>query len=344
MSTPPVVYLFHGNDELAISETVRGLGARLGDPASAEMNLTRFAAPSIPFEDLSSAAAAMPFLAERRLVIVHNPGQAFSTAAARQRFLAFLDEVQPTTALVLTEDELLKKEHWLRKWAQAAGGGAFVKEFKLPEGRGMSAWLQKQAGELGGEIEPRAAAALAELIGSDTRAAVNEIEKLLALVNYGRPINVEDVERCSLQIGEQGDFFALIDAIGANAPAKAMGALRELLAEREPISLFFGLVAHFRLLVQANEIVTAGGGEGEVAKGLGIHPYRAKKLAGQARRFSAESLDVVYARLLDYDRGIKTGELDAELALQTFVAALVAAPAYSPAGRVSTSPSTPIHK
>ena len=326
MGAPPVVYLFHGNDEPAIRETVRSLQARLGDPASAEMNLTRFEGPSIPTEELRAAAAAMPFLAERRLVIVHNPSKAFASTDARQRLTQLLDETQASTALVLTESESLEEKHWLRKWAQAAESRAFVKEFKLPEGSGMATWIQKQAASQGGEIEPRAAAALADLVGSDTRSAANEIEKLLALVNYGRPITAEDVELCSVQIGEQGDFFGLIDAIGASAPAKAMAFLRQLLDEREAISLFFGLVAHFRLLLQANEIVAAGGGESEVAKALGIHPFRAKKLAAQSRRFSAESLDAVYAHLLDYDRGIKTGELDAELALQTFVAALVAAP------------------
>jgi hypothetical protein len=36
---PPVVYLLHGDDEIAIAQFVANLKARLGDPASAALTL-----------------------------------------------------------------------------------------------------------------------------------------------------------------------------------------------------------------------------------------------------------------------------------------------------------------
>ena len=322
MSDAPVVYLLHGEDELAINKVVAELVNRLGDPANAEMNTAHFEG-SIAFDELQAAASAAPFLAERRLVILQAAAKAFNAADQRQRLIGLLDEAPQSTALVLIEGTL-KDSHWLMKWAQAAGERAFVKHFALPQGGQMAPWVQKQVEAQGGEIEAAAAALLAELVGSDTLAATHEIEKLLAYVNYARPITRADVGVLAVQVAEGGDFFALIDALSAGAGKQAMDALHKLLAERDLISLFFGIVAHYRALLQASGIVEAGGGESEIAKGLGMHPFRAKKLAAQARRLSRPSLDAIYQRLMEYDLQIKTGQLDAELALDTFVAALSA--------------------
>ena len=62
--------------------------------------------------------------------------------------------------------------------------------------------------------------------------------------------------------------------------------------------------------------------EAEVAKELHIHPYRAKKLTAEARRLSLDGLEAIYNRLLDYDLKIKTGKIEAELALETLVVTL----------------------
>jgi DNA polymerase-3 subunit delta len=177
---------------------------------------------------------------------------------------------------------------------------------------------------LGGEIQPQAAASLAEMVGTDKEAATQEIEKLLAHAGYRRPVEAADVEAVSLTSGEQGDFFALIDSLTGGNSARAMDMLEKLLQEREQIVLFFSLVAHFRLLIQAREIVDTGRGDVDIARELGIHPYRAEKLAMQARRFTLGTLEEIYQGLLDLDEQIKTGKIDADLAMEVFVAGLSA--------------------
>ena len=52
--------------------------------------------------------------------------------------------------------------------------------------------------------------------------------------------------------------------------------------------------------------------------------FRAKKLLGQAKQFDGATLKAIYQRLQDFDLQIKTGEIDAGLALDRFVAGLTA--------------------
>jgi DNA polymerase III delta subunit len=71
-------------------------------------------------------------------------------------------------------------------------------------------------------------------------------------------------------------------------------------------------------------MLDGGKGDKDIARQFGIHPYRAEKLAAQARRFSLGALERVYRRLLVLDEEIKTGEMEADLAMETFAASLSA--------------------
>lgn len=322
MANPPIVYIFHGNDEVALREKVSELHRKLGDAATAEMNTSRFEG-SFTFDTLRSATQAAPFWGTRRLVIVSGASKVFSAAQGRSHFTQFLDEIPSSTALVLLE-EPLDKNHWLLKWAQTAPDRALVREFQSPEGGQLTNWLLARAKALGGELIPQAAVALAQLVGSDKNAAEQEIQKLLAYVAYRRPVEMADVAAISLPSGEQGDFFGLLDALGAGDSARAMQALEALLQERDLIMLFFSLVGHFRALLRSREMLDSGMVDSQIASKLGLHPYRAQKLTAQARRFSIESLTAIHRRLLEYDERIKTGRMEPDLAMENFVAELSA--------------------
>lgn len=320
----PVVYLIHGEDDFAMAKFIKTIQAKLGDPSTAALNTTRFDYGGLDIEALRAATNAMPFLAPRRLVILEYPSRKVKNTAERKKFFALLDGLPPTTALLLIEEKTLEESHWLYKWAANAGGRAFVRGFNVPKGPQMAKWIGSYVKQRGGEISPQAASFLAESVGDNPRMAALEVDKVLAYVNYARPVDVEDVDTVAAYVGGQGNFFTLIDAMAHRDGAKAMGMLRKLLEEQPPLLVFFSLVGHFRLLLQAREVFEGGGKDAAVAKALGIHPYRAKKLVEQARTLSLQTLENIYRRLQEYDLEIKTGQLDAELALESMIAALTA--------------------
>jgi DNA polymerase-3 subunit delta len=320
--TDPVVYLWHGEDESALREEIAKLNASLGDATTADMNTTRLEAPSLTLDSLTTAAKASPFLAPRRLVIARGTVKTFQTQEQKTRLTSLLDELPETTALVIAENPGLDEKNWLVKWAKAAGGRAQVRTFQLPEGAQFASWIRERAKARGGEFQPQAAAALAQRIGGDKFAAEAEIEKLLAFANYARPVTAEDVGEISLSLGEHGDFFGLIDALGSGNGSRAMKELRSLMEERELIVLYFSLVGHFRALLQAREYLDRKQTEAQLASAMNVKPFRAQKLMSQARRFPKGGLEQIYKRLLDMDEKVKSGEMDYELAMETLVAGL----------------------
>ncbi|HEX9012658.1 MAG TPA: DNA polymerase III subunit delta [Anaerolineaceae bacterium] len=337
----PVVYILHGDDEYAISQYIASMVARLGDPSTAELNYTRLDGRTASDNDLRSAAGSIPFLSDRRIVVLSNPfarqpegSRSPERAAWQQRFLALLDSLPPTTALVIcVEDhvrrgdwEILGAGHWLNQWAEKAESRALVKVFALPAGAEMQRWVRKTAEKQGGEFSPAAAAGLVELIGSDTRVAALEIDKALTYVDRLRPVERADVEAVTAR-ADQPDVFAMVDALGARDGQEASYRLHVLLEEQDVRSIFSMIVRQFRYLLLAREILDRGGGIAQVKAELGREPFRmpgflAEKVVSQAGRFTLAGLEDIYRRLLALDEASKTSQGDPSVALDVLIAEL----------------------
>jgi DNA polymerase-3 subunit delta len=317
---PPVVYVLHGEDEFSIARALGELEKKFEDPATAALNTNRFEGGYYSLEDLHTAASSVPFLAARRLVVIYDPLSRLKGQNQHQKFLDMLDGLPETTALVVIIHHSLDDDHWLLRWANKNGPKAFERRYSLHKGAAMARWIQAQARESGGQFTPQAAALLAALIGEDSRQAYQEIQKLVAYANYQRPVMPEDVENLTAADG-QGDIFAMVDALGNQDGQVAMRMLHHLLERQDPLSIFGMVVRQFRLLLLSREVLDGGGGEGDVARELKLHPFVARKVTAQARRFSIPVLESVYRRLVDVDAAIKTGQIDGDLALDTLVAA-----------------------
>lgn len=325
----PVVYIIHGNDSLSIQRQLKTLESQIGsDPTIADMNITRLDGRQASEDDLRSAANSMPFLTERRMVILTNPFARCTTDATRKRFLAMLEDLPPSTLLVLVVEDTFEQRkwkslpdissNWIRKWLHAAGSRARYQLCALPSMNEMVEWVRKEARSQGGQFQPDAASALVEQIGNDTKLASLEIAKLLTFVDWKRPVDRHDVDELTSP-GGQADVFNMVDSIASGNARQAITMLHRLLETQEPLSLFGMITRQFRLLVQARELIDEGHG-GKLAEEMHVHPFVADKLAAQARRFSMAQLEAIFHRLLLIDEAIKTSTMPADLALDTFIA------------------------
>ncbi len=332
----PTVYILRGDDREQIESRLHDFSARLGEPDMAEMNTSHLEGKSISLNDLRSAALAIPFLTDRRLVIVEDALQPFAGRGKekdREAFLELLNSLPQTTALVLVipdsrkyrrgsfEWETLQKKNWLIAWTVKNPEKAIILDCALPTDAEMSQWVRAKAAELGGSLSPAAVSMLVEYVGNNTQRAAQEITKLLTYVNFARPADDKDVEQVTAQ-DQQASIFDMVDAIGNRDGQTAVKTLHILLEDSDALPLFGMIVRQFRLMLQAREILDAGGNQAEVAKRLKQHSYVAQKITGQARQFSLSALEEIYHQLLQIDLEGKTGGMDVGLALDVLIAQL----------------------
>jgi DNA polymerase III subunit delta len=319
----PNVYFLFGNDEFAISRRLKEFESDFPDPTSADMNTARLEARSMGEDDLNNAVNALPFLAKRRLVLLTNPSTKYNNPSARKKFYGFLEKTPETARLVLYESVEPRDagKHWLVKWAEKNNKLIQAKAFMLPRLKDMTGWIVNETKNQGGQIEPRAAELLRDMVGADTRQAGMEISKLLAYVNWARPITSQDVEAVCIVTSQQS-VFDFVDALSNGNGKSAQHLLHRLLETEDPFSLWGMVIRQFRLLIQAREILDGRGNQNDVARVLGVHPFVAEKTTQQAARFSIESLESIYRRLLSIDENVKTSQISLDLAMDQLVVEL----------------------
>jgi DNA polymerase-3 subunit delta len=323
----PSIYLLCGEDEFAIEEVVSKLVIQVGgDPTLAEMNTSHLDGRLHTHDDLVKAVHAMPFLVAQRLVFYAHPTAKIKHASHQKKLIDLLDRLPPTTLLILTEDEAFTsdyerkkaKVHWLERWAVNAGERVVFRVFPLPVGPALVQWIQRRAEKGGGKFTPAAADALAVMVGPQPRMLDQEVNKLLAYVNYARPVEPDDVQHITPLTAPVPDF-GLVNALRSQDTRKALNILHRELEEKEPLQVFGSITSQFRQVLLVREIMDHGGGKDEIARVLSMHPFAAEKAMEHARAYTIAQLEKIYRRLLELDTGIKTGRMENELALDLLV-------------------------
>jgi DNA polymerase-3 subunit delta len=343
-TSPPIVYILHGEDDQAIAAFISQLTAKLGDPATAEMNTSRLESKGLSFATLRSACLTAPFLARRRLVILDGYASFLSSRKGRtaeddaadpeddpetrsskkeqlKEFLAFLAEIPPSTALVLVERRSLNAGHPLLKWADEHPPRSFVRSFAPPKGSALPAWILRRAQSEGGAFTPAAAQLLASVVGDDPRVLAQEIVKLITYAGFQRAVTPEDIAALTPESAVIS-IFDMVDAIGGRDGARALRLLRKTVEQGNVGGVFGMVVRQFRHLLLAREALDSGIPARDLAAALELHPFVAQKIAGQARNFDLETLENVYRRLRDIDEEVKSGRTELDTAMESLVAEL----------------------
>jgi len=329
----PTFYVFHGTDEFTRAETLADFKSKLGPHDTVDLNTTILDGKALTLAELRHACDAIPFLAEKRLIIVdglltHLTARQDRKLSAAQKasldaLIDYLPHLPHTTRLVFVEDRALPNSHPVIQLAEREKTG-YVKRFKPPDTKALPRWIGERARKHSGQIEPQAAGRLAAVVGADLRLLDQEIVKLVTYAGGERAITEADVDTV-VPYAQAAIVFDLVDALGQRDGRTAAQTLHRLLeAGEHPLGLLAMIARQFRLLIQVKELKNEGASYQDIAKRLGIHPFPAKKLYDQATRFTAAQLEAVYRHLLDTDVAVKSGEVEVEVALDLLVAGLAA--------------------
>ncbi|NJM41189.1 MAG: DNA polymerase III subunit delta [Anaerolineae bacterium] len=336
-------YLFHGPNSLARDEDIGKMKAKLGEPDIASLNTTTLDRTAT-LNDIVAAADAMPFLAEKRLVVVVNwlsglvrgkdkkaKSKSENADDSTTQLLNYLTNTSETTRLVFAEDDTLAETHPVVKLAQDKASSGHVKFFELPDN--PVRWITERAKAKGSDISPQAATLLSTKINrgdkndrdhftTDSRTYLykldNELEKLAAYA-MSRRIESGDIELL-VKDEDIADIFKFIDAISLRNGEEAFKFVRGVLVRGEsPLVVLSHLARQTRLLIQAkeNEHLSSDA----FAQLIGVHAFVGKKAMQQAGRFNLAELISAHEAVLNADIAIKTGLMDDVTALDVLVAA-----------------------
>ncbi len=298
--TPPVVLLW-GDEDWLIQQAVDGLRTAEVFQVNPGLNTSIHWAPQTPAQEVLGAAQTLPFLGSRRLIIVHEVGA--WPAADKARVIDYLADPCPTTCLVLTAVKLDGRE----KFSQAVKKAAAVIQFKRLNRRALADWLRERARGRGKDLDPAAAGALIDRLGTGLGELDSALDKAALFVGAAPRIEAADVTAVTTD-SRSRSIFELTDALGAGRLEAALTALDKLLALGEPESrILFMIVRHLRQLWVVGDLIASGAGRAEVGRTLGVPPFVAEKLFDQVRDREPIGPEAAMPRLLRVDLALKGG-------------------------------------
>jgi len=329
-----LLYILLGQDDFTLGHSLEEIKRSIGDQTLLVANTTTLDGHQITLDQLRTVCESVPFLAEKRLVIVTGLLERFEPKdkSSRRRknthktnqqddyksLAAYITEIPDSTILVLIDSRVKSNNPLFREISTKAE----VKSFPLLRDNKLRQWIQKYVAHEGGSISHQAVNLVAKLVGSNLRTMANEINKLL-LFALGRRIEEEDVSLVVIQ-AQEANVFTMVDAILGFKAKLAEQSLQQLLQRgAAPAYLLVMLSRQAQLIVRAKELRNQRKPDREIQNRLGLTAeFALRRTLEQADRYSFERLKQLYHKLLEADLSIKTGRYDGELTLNILIAEL----------------------
>ena len=313
------VYLIYGSEELLLERAVRRLRERLAAVADLDFNMETFLGESAAADDIVNAANTMPFMSDRRLVIVRGVDKLDTEGL--EKLAAYARDPAPFTCLVLVATKVAKNTRLYK--AVAASGVVF--EYEAPKRNEYPGRVVELMRERGKRISLDAARVLVEVVGRDLRRLDSEATKIATYVGASPDVTVADVREAA-SVTAATSVFELTDAVGERDVAAALRLLHGLIGDGEPpLGVHGMLTRHIRALIGARALADRGVAGEAMAPDLGMAPWQARNAARQAHRFTPNELCAALQGLAVAEEEMKTSPTDAGLVLERWVVRTAAA-------------------
>ncbi len=293
MSIHPLksTYLFVGQETFLIEEQLSSIRASLGENAS--MNYASFnAEEGLNASELVELCNTMPFLSERRLIVVRNIHKL--KAKHIETLVGYVENPSDFTTLIMTIEG--QKEG--KQITKQLGKTVQVMRFDPLKGAGLIDWIQRRAKEYSKKMDKDAAYLLADITGSNTWFIATELEKLSLYAGPRETITLNDVEFLVMRSTEPS-IFAFMDSL-FDRKKDAIFRLHELettgIAELEIISrIENAAIQHYQILFRKD------------GKKTGVHPFVEKKISSRKSLWRASQLKDLLKQIRALEQSLKSG-------------------------------------
>ena len=346
--------LFHGSDEFSAHEEL----SRLRATGGFDLNQDTYAGDETDLARIRATCDTLPFLSERRLVVVLGlpkrkrnakgdagegdeegasaPGSTAPespppTSKAKGKkgkasgndpkaFSQGLADYAPHLPETTTLVVLVEEQlDVANPLIKAAKQHGKERHFTTPKGAQLDTWLRARAKDRQAEITPEACHVLVESVGENTRLLASEIDKLSAYVGVGGSIGVAEV-RLLTPVERQAVIFDLTDAMARRDRSRALALLHELLAGGEaPLGIVALTAFQTRALMQVKTLAEMGMRSSQIAQTAGMAPFVVEKTLPLARQFTFAQLEAAHRALLEIDTALKRSRMTPDMALDLFV-------------------------
>ena len=198
------------------------------DPSMRDMVYAVFHADEKQVGDIVLEAQTLPFLAERRVIVVRNADRYVAMSgekgSALTPLIRYLKSPSESTLLMMVTSRIDKRKTFYKACKELGG----IVECPQLTDEELSRWAHGETEKLGKSIEPRAIKELLARSGSRLSDVNNAVNLVATYVGEAESIREEDVVAACADVAEES-VWALTDAIASSDPRKALETLYQLI-------------------------------------------------------------------------------------------------------------------
>lgn len=276
------------------------------------MNCHYFEGKDVSVGEIIDLAETMPFLAERRVIVLENTGLFKSGGEALAEYIL---NPSPTVFFVFAEAEIDKRSK-LYKAVQSKGVSV---EFAMQDENTLKRWILGMIKRENKNISENALNMFLNKTGTDMENIHKELEKLFCYCLEKDFITEEDIEEiCTQKVSNQ--IFDMVNAIADRQQKKALSLYYDLLALREaPMRILFLIGRQFNILLMVKEMKKKGYDNKTIASKAGIPPFTVGKYAAQASKFKTKDLKQALNECVEADEAVKTGRMNDKMSVELLI-------------------------
>ena len=314
----PSVLLFEGDEEHLKQTALEDLRRKLLPEGMEDLNLTLLDAPET--DQIIAAAETLPFLAERRLIVVRNHPALTGRQEADDRLAEYLPTVPSTSVLLFYCQQNPDGRKKLYTAIKKLNG---IVTFTPLRDRELTSFVISAFHDLGKECDERTADYLIFTCGSDTGLLLTEIAKIAAHAGEASSILPDSVRALATPSAEC-TVFQMVDAVVSGKSDRAFLLMRsQLLAGTDRLYMLSMLLRQFRLL-QHIKIMQYEKCSGDfIRASLGVPPFAVEQYIRQAAGYTNGQVKKAVNICFDTEVAVKSGRLNQEGALESVMLKLL---------------------
>ncbi len=308
--TPRPVYILAGEEQFQLDETLDELEKALSVDT---LNRETLHPPEASADDIIMATQTMPFLSDRRLVIVREAHKLKVSEAGK--LALFIAHPSASACLVLLWNDRIPKEIKKSALFAAAEKSGMVVDFKKMYERELPAWVQKRAAFIGKRMGMDAVNHLLAESGPGLLDLAGEIEKLALYVGKKPEITAEDVEKAGGHT-RHSDLNAFRNALETRDTALSLKTAESLLKDGEPALKMLAVIYNFvrRFIIAKSLMEQKKSSRMEIQQELRVHSFFARDFFDHCALFQKKELEKGLKLILSADAELKrSARPDAEV-------------------------------
>lgn len=315
------VYLLTGLEQHIFDSTITRLKKAL--PDIDDGSVIRFDLEETPVETVIEEADTLPFLQERKLIIAGNAVFLKAQDKSREKVVhnltaleTWLANPSPTATVVFIAP--YEKLDARKRITKIIKEHATVIEAGRLQGKDLITWIQQEAGANGSRIAPEDAQLLVDMAGDNLLTLSTELGKMATYLNGEGEITFQVIELLVPRTPEM-DVFRLTDAYVSGRVQDTVSIYHDLLRNgEEPIMLTSLIASQIRLMIHVGTLRKKGYQQQQIAKTVGVHPYRVKLMMENRNVPSGERLLLILSKLASIDFKLKSTSGKRERILELF--------------------------